>query len=1314
MDISNISSNINTITTIKNSGKKINNIYHLSDIHIRPRERHVEYLEVFEKVYNILKFDIKNIDKSVLILTGDIVHNKTEMSPELISVVSTFLNNLCKITDVIIIPGNHDCNLSNKQRMDALTPIVQCLSVDNKNNNLFYLKYSGYYRYQNIVFGVSSIIDNVFLSSPSDILLKKFKIKNDYNIALYHGAVHGTQTDVGYRMNKNDLTVDNFKGYHYVLLGDIHKHQYVDRYKRIAYSGSLIQQSFGEQPDNHGILRWNLKYGLSKLIQVNNNYGYFKLHIKDGKLPDVELVTNSTILCVLENTNNLQYLEIINSLKKKYNICEIKPQSLDIRQKCTEIENEKTNYDYSCDTIEKYAKEIGLTNDQISKVSYFHGEIYKTTSKKENINSDNKSAKWNIVELKFTNTLSYGKNNIINFEEYDKNKIIGIFGPNHYGKSAILDIILFCLFDKCSRGDRRDILNKNKNKMQCSLLFRIGNEKYLIERRGFRNKNGTSVKIDVEFFKISNIENKEVMVNLTGIDKNDTNRKIVNIVGDFNDYIATCICLQRQGKTSTFTDMTNLQKKEYLYEILKLNIYENCYQTAHTTLVGISSELKLLENSFKNIDIEKITSTIKLLKKEIKRLEQKKISFDTLLTIIDNIINNTNVQQLVQYDNLNKFNLSTHENILNAIKNTKNQIKLLQITDNTQTTNKLNILVEKLKTLELENNNRLNSLINTKTDNATLIEVIQSHLIKKEQVPQEWFIDAYATNEEKISIQNKIDNINNILSKNFNCMDKISRISKVKQIIKNLQDNKKFIYDKFKKSNIDQINIIFQQNEMELKLLNQNIAKIMVEILDTYCLDKVNYAKIKKNIGINKPFKNHVVKNVKLIYKLNNINNNIINKLKNHNNKWLSVYKKDLNLIKNFNENNNDIYENMVDKKKMLDNNKVELLTAMQTIKHNNKIQIKIDRYEKELEILSYYNSKKLEVDNFIKEKTLLLEEIQNLENKLINFEKYKTIIKNNEFNDKIINEIQHTIQINSQKEKTYKENRQKIIDKVKTLEEKINNQKSIVENRKQLIFNKNLLIKYHNTFIQHTLSKSVLTKWIKNRTNIINNINSIQNTLYQKKFELDSYNKKLEQYLEKRKEYDNISLRFQTCQLYSQIVDRDGLPYQILKKYLPIIEQDINQILNSMVKFNVEFTYVGKSNTSVKQCKSNLGAIDINICRHGIKPYNVHLASGFEQFIINLAIRMTLCKISLNAKPNFLIIDEGWACFDSDNLGNISLIMNYIKQQYDHIVIISHLDSLKYQSDYIINIEKNGKFSCVKENKKIKHITKLHSNIKS
>ena len=217
-------------------------------------------------------------------------------------------------------------------------------------------------------------------------------------------------------------------------------------------------------------------------------------------------------------------------------------------------------------------------------------------------------------------------------------------------------------------------------------------------------------------------------------------------------------------------------------------------------------------------------------------------------------------------------------------------------------------------------------------------------------------------------------------------------------------------------------------------------------------------------------------------------------------------------------------------------------------------------------------------------------------------------------------------------------------------------------------------------------------------------------------KLELALHKKELETYLEFRKEFDDKSNETNLYQLYVQVMNYNGLPYEMIKTYLPLIESDVNQILHSMVGFNIEFMFFDEQNLEEqksKQLKSNMGCIDINICYDGMKPYNVQLASGFERFIIGLAIRMTLCQISLTAKPNFFIIDEGWSCLDSENLGNISSIMNYIKMQYEHVIIISHLEQLKNEADYVINIDKIKGYSHItaantitsKRNKKTKKI---------
>jgi len=102
----------------------ITTIYHISDIHIRNLKRHTEYAEVFDEFYKNVKKDTLN---AICVVTGDIAHSKTEMSPELVQAMSTFLKKISNIVPTIIFAGNHDCNVTNLERLDVIGPIVDMI-----------------------------------------------------------------------------------------------------------------------------------------------------------------------------------------------------------------------------------------------------------------------------------------------------------------------------------------------------------------------------------------------------------------------------------------------------------------------------------------------------------------------------------------------------------------------------------------------------------------------------------------------------------------------------------------------------------------------------------------------------------------------------------------------------------------------------------------------------------------------------------------------------------------------------------------------------------------------------------------------------------------------------------------------------------------------------------------------------------------------------------------------------------------------------------------------------------------------------------
>lgn len=215
----------------------IEKIIHFSDLHIRLLKDHENYRKIMTNALN----EWKEINPDRIVFTGDLVHSKNQITPELIGMVSWVLTECSKIAKTIIIPGNHDFLENNMERLDALTPIIEALN----NNSIFYYKERGVVEDENIRWAIFSLMDG-------NIPPKIEKKRNFLTIGLFHGPIIGLTTDVGYKF-ENGFDSSLFDGCDFVFCGDIHKRQIFDYKGGKAFMiGSMISQNFGESVKNHG------------------------------------------------------------------------------------------------------------------------------------------------------------------------------------------------------------------------------------------------------------------------------------------------------------------------------------------------------------------------------------------------------------------------------------------------------------------------------------------------------------------------------------------------------------------------------------------------------------------------------------------------------------------------------------------------------------------------------------------------------------------------------------------------------------------------------------------------------------------------------------------------------------------------------------------------------------------------------------------------------------------------------------------------------------------------------------------------------
>ena len=136
-------------------------VAHIADTHIRNYKYHGEYRAVFDQIYDRLKEE----EVDYFVHCGDLAHTKTQLSPEYFDLATSFLKNLADIAPTYIILGNHDGNLKNDNRQDAITPIVNALQHPNLN----LLKNAGEVPVANgITFNVLSVFDEENWVEPSN------------------------------------------------------------------------------------------------------------------------------------------------------------------------------------------------------------------------------------------------------------------------------------------------------------------------------------------------------------------------------------------------------------------------------------------------------------------------------------------------------------------------------------------------------------------------------------------------------------------------------------------------------------------------------------------------------------------------------------------------------------------------------------------------------------------------------------------------------------------------------------------------------------------------------------------------------------------------------------------------------------------------------------------------------------------------------------------------------------------------------------------------------------------------------------------
>lgn len=244
-------------------------------------------------------------------------------------------------------------------------------------------------------------------------------------------------------------------------------------------------------------------------------------------------------------------------------------------------------------------------------------------------------------------------------------------------------------------------------------------------------------------------------------------------------------------------------------------------------------------------------------------------------------------------------------------------------------------------------------------------------------------------------------------------------------------------------------------------------------------------------------------------------------------------------------------------------------------------------------------------------------------------------------------------------------------IDTLKLEIEKLESQKSEIETNKDNIA--------YNNEIDNKIR--ILDASIKEQTKIkdqhIRDIEGYNNNI--------KYNNKC---IKEREDMINILTEeektIRNWTVYQELVGKNGVVKIVLKRALPIINNEIKRTLDGICDFDIVLELNEKNE------------IEINMINDGMKkPIEVG-GSGFETTFAALAVRNALATISSMSSSSILCLDECTSTINPENYDALNELYHRISSNYDFIFDISHNSDLDEIHDMVVTVVKEGHISRI------------------
>jgi len=316
----------------------------------------------------------------------------------------------------------------------------------------------------------------------------------------------------------------------------------------------------------------------------------------------------------------------VNVLTKAKNVETETMQSIDVSVNINDAQ-------YQLELITNYLKSKGH-EDKSEDILAINRMVENRMSGDEENQAQFK--KWYIRNIEFSNFLSYGENQRLDFDKLNGIVVVESDPPNFGGKTVLtVDLLMFLFFNETTKTTKaEEIFNRfsNKDKVHVKGEITIDGEDYVIIRnieRKLSKKGDWNVKTELDFFKKLS---DGTLLNFTGEQRRETEAFIKNSIGTKEDFLMTILTTgsnleelleskptARGQVLSRFMGLEFLKRKE---EVAK-EIYSE-FSKQKISNIYSSEQLKT--------DIETYQNSISELQNQIKESKLKLVEADEAIT----------------------------------------------------------------------------------------------------------------------------------------------------------------------------------------------------------------------------------------------------------------------------------------------------------------------------------------------------------------------------------------------------------------------------------------------------------------------------------------------------------------------------------------------------------------------------------------------------------------------------------------------------------------------------------------------------------